>query len=143
MQIGTAVGVLVFLGTLITFLTGGLHPQWQTDIAELRASNVSLAADLKSAVAKLEAAQQAQATAALSDKAVLTARIDSAQQLFTSRLDAMWRPSDYTDRDTHLSRLDNVFDLLRDRVTKLEYSTQDIDKRVLGFSSAPVRNPGR
>jgi hypothetical protein len=142
-QISVVITVIAAIGGGLAWITGGIHPQWQQDISELRASNVGLAADLKTAVAKLEAAQQTQAAAASSDKAVLTARIDSAQQLFTSRLDAMWRPSDYADRDSHLSRLDQVYDALRDRMTQQEYSTKDLTNRLSGLSTAPVRNPGR
>ena len=140
-QVSVVIAVLAMIGGALAWITGGIHPQWQNDIAELRASNVGLAADLKTAVAQLEATQQAQAAAASSDKAVLAARIDSAQQLFTSRLDAMWRPSDYTERDTHLSRLDQVFDALRDRVTAQEYISKDLTNKLSGLSTAPVRNP--
>lgn len=116
-QIGAVIGVLVFLGTGLTFLTGGIHPQWASDIAELRAANASLQSDIKAVSAS-----------AASDRAALVARTDADKQLLTSRLDAMWRPSDYADRDAHLSRLDTVYEALRERVTQLEYANKDLAK---------------
>lgn len=142
-QAYAALGALVIMAGVAAWFAGGIHPQWSNDIAELRASNSALQADLKTAVAKLEAQQQTQIATAASDKAVLAARIDAAQQLFTSRLDAMWRPSDYADRDSHLSRLDAVYDAIRNRVTDVEYSVKDLTKQMGGLSSTPVRNPSR
>lgn len=118
-QVGAVIGVLVFLGTLVTFLTGGIHPQWQADIADLKAANAALQADLKAAV-----------VAGASERSALAARIDTDKQLVTTRLDGMWRTNDYTDRDNHLARLDTVFDGLRERVTQLEYAQKDLLKSI-------------
>lgn len=87
-------------------------------------------------------AQAAANAAGAADRAQLSQRIDTAQDLFNTRLNGMWRQSDYVDRDAHLSRLDSVFEALRDRVRDQEYRTGDLDKRLSGLSAAPVRNPG-
>lgn len=142
---GKGPGVVIILGVLYTGLVWGIgpiKPQSQVDSDAQKAAVTKLSNDFQTATTKLEATQQAQAATCAADKVLLTNRIDSAQQLFTSRLDAMWRPSDYTERDTHLSRLDSVFEALRDRVVAQEYATKDLKDRLSGLSAAPVRNPG-
>lgn len=140
-QVGVVCTVLVLLVGAVSWVTGGLHPQWSADITELRASNASLTSELKASVSDLQAAQRAAAAAAASDRAQLTERIDAAKELFNTRLNGMWRPSDYAERDSHLHDLDARGDSIRDRLTKLEYGYTDLDKRVTGLSAAPVRNP--
>jgi hypothetical protein len=140
-QLGVVIAAIVMATTFLAWLTGGLHPQWSADISELRASNTSLSNELKSSVADLQATQKAAAAAAASDKAQLTERIDAAKELFNTRLNGMWRPSDYAERDSHLHELDSRGDAIRDRVLKLEYGYTDLDKRINALSGAPVRNP--
>lgn len=140
-QVGVVCTVLVLGGTGLSWLTGGLHPQWSAEIEALKTSNADLKNDLKNAVSELQAAQKTAAAQAASDRTQLTERIEAAKELFNTRLNGMWRPSDYAERDSHLHDLDARGDSIRDRLTKLEYGYTDLDKRVTGLSSAPVRNP--
>lgn len=133
-QVTVIIAVLGVVGGCLTFLTGGVHPQWQSDIADLRAGMAQMKTDTDKALVELRSAQAAASAAAVSDRAQLNQRIDTAQDLFNTRLNGMWRQSDYVDRDAHLSRLDTVFDALRDRVRDQEYLTR-------GLSTVPVRNP--
>ena len=48
--------------------------------------------------------------------------LKSGQAVCTTRLDALPRASDFSGWESHLSRLDAVFDALRDRVTATEYA---------------------
>jgi hypothetical protein len=142
MAITVVLALLTVAWGALLFLTGGIHPQWQSDISDLRAAIAQKSVDTDKALTELRNAQAAANAAGAADRAQLSQRIDTAQDLFNTRLNGMWRQSDYVDRDAHLSRLDSVFEALRDRVRDQEYRTGDLDKRLSGLSAAPVRNPG-
>jgi hypothetical protein len=142
-QVGVVLTVLTVLWGSLLFWTGGLRPQTQIDVQDLQRAVVELRANIKSDNNDLRADQKTNAATCASDKALLADRIDSLRNLFSTRLDAMWRPSDYVDANTHFNRLDNVYSTLRDQVNGQSYAITDLDKRVMNLSSAPVRNPSR
>jgi hypothetical protein len=55
------------------------------------------------------------------------------------RVDGMWRPADYAERDGHFARLDSVYESLRDRVTAIEYAEKDMTKSLAGLTTVPPR----
>lgn len=60
------------------------------------------------------------------------------------KLGDMPRPSDYTDIQSHLSRVDNAFGAVGDRFNRDEVSAAETAtkvQRLLDGSSAPLRNP--
>lgn len=116
----------------LTWMTGGLRPQTQIDVANLTKE-----------VADLKATQSAGVAACAADRELLNSRINSAQQLFVSRLDAMWRPSDYAEVSSHFSRLDQEYDSLRDRVTNSEFAIKDLNARYQVLTAVPPPTLGR
>ena len=128
----TSGAIVALLLNLMGGLFGGLRPQSQIDLAELQKSNAALKTQID-AVTVAEA----------SDKALVLAQIDTVKQLFATRLDAMWRPSDYADRDAHLSRLDTVFDGLRDKTTDNGYAIKGLQDRYTALTTVPTPGPAR
>lgn len=129
-QVGVVLAVLTALWAATLFFTGGLRPQTQIDVADLQKALAETRADTKTGFGELKAAQSALSAASANDKAQLADRIDAAKELLNSRLNGMWRPSDYAERDSHLHDLDARVDVLRGKVDKLEYTYGDLDKRV-------------
>jgi hypothetical protein len=125
-------GVVAVLSQPVTFLFGGLRPQSQIDVANLQKDNLALAARLDTMTAT-EA----------SDKALLLAQIEAAKQLFTTRLEAMWRPTEFADRDAHLSRLDAVFEAQRNIVTDHTYDIKDLREKYQALTTVPTPGPAR
>lgn len=128
--VGAAVISLLFQP--ITWVTGGLKPQSQIDLADAVKTNALLSARLD-ALTATEAANKAQA---------LTA-VDNVKQLFAARLDAMWRPSDFADRDAHLSKLDTVLEGLRDKTTDNGYAIKDLQQKYQALTTIPTPGPSR
>ena len=125
-------GAIAIVFTGLGWLTGPLRPQSQIDLANLQKTNVEI-------VARIDAMAATQA----SDKALLIAQIELLKQLFATRLDAMWRPSDFADRDSHLSRLDSVFEALRDKTTDNTYAIKDLQEKYRGLTTVPTPGPRR
>lgn len=95
--------------------------------------------DTATRLAEFKAAELAQQALLAADMQKRFDDIQRTQASMQGRLDGMWRTSDYTDRDTHLARLDNVFDALRDRMVKAEYDIKDTAKAVQSLVAVPPR----
>jgi hypothetical protein len=127
-----AAAVISLLFQPITWVTGGLRPQSQIEIDNAKQKTADLSARLDTQIA-IEA----------SDKAQILASIDNLRQLFATRLDAMWRPSDFAERDSHLSRLDTVFEGQRDKITDYGYAIKDLQNRYQALTTVPTPGPPR
>lgn len=105
------ISTLSVLYAVLTWFTGGLRPQSQIDLENLKLQM----SEMRSGVA-----------------------------VCNSRLDALPRASDFAEWQAHLSRLDAVYDSLRDRLTAEEYATKDNTaglRDLLSGTKTPVRNP--
>lgn len=143
-QISAAVGVVIvvlsFIGTLGVWLTGGIHPQWASDIDGLKTTIATLRNDLTAATTRLDAAQQTANTAGASERAALTQKIDANKEALTTKIDANKEAlAQKIDANKELfdGRLNGTSQALEKRVSDQEYATKDLAKQVQSLTTVP------
>lgn len=114
-QIGAGVGALVFLGTIVTFLTGGIHPQWQNDIDTGKKDLASLGERTTERFADMR---------------------DLIRQC-NSRIDAL-QPLVLRDGENRVSHLEAHYDDLNNRAYKTEASISETSRTVGQLTTVPA-----
>jgi hypothetical protein len=121
------IGNLLQIGLMLTGLT-----LWLVSWA-------SRSDETAKALEQYKATELVQQSAAAADDLKRSNDIRTWVTALEARVDGMWRPTDYADRDAHLARLDAVFESLRDRTTKAEYDIKDLSKTVQTLVAVPPR----
>jgi hypothetical protein len=130
--LGIGYAIYGIISGLITFYSGGLVTKNQIDQEAIKA--------------QLNVYQTAQTTQLNDIQKSQTAQFNEtklAQERIMARLDAMPRPSDYTEQQQHLRQIDLTFGTVGDRFVADELAAKGLDGRVTALERAQTqfRNP--
>lgn len=111
----------------IVWFTGGLHPQSSIDLESLKTQTSDLRTDLAATKARLDQLpRQADVEGLRTQLAGIQARIEQLP-----------RSTDFQDWTAHLSRLDAVFEGLRDQVVADRLAAKETAVRVQSLTALP------